>query len=275
VRVLFVLLALGATLAGQPAADEIVRKAVERDKQNWLAARNYTFLERQVRRTFDGDGNVKDSRVRTYDVTLQEGSPYRRLISENGKPLDAKRRQKEDEKLRKSIEPRRNETPEQRRKRLAEEEKERERSREFTQEIPVAFHLKVTGSETIAGHDCWVIEGAPKAGYKPRTKTTRIFPHIKGKLWIDKQDYSLVRGEAEVIDTVSWGLFLARIHSGTKILFEQARVNDEVWLPRRIYAQATGRLGLIKKLNLDMDIRYQDYRKFLAESRIVSTAEVQ
>jgi hypothetical protein len=266
---------LGATLAGQPAADEIVRKAVERDKQNWLAARNYTFLERQVRRTFDGDGNVKDSRVRTYDVTLQEGSPYRRLISENGKPLDAKRRRKEDEKLRKSIEARRDETPEQRRKRLAEEEKERERSREFTQEIPVAFHLKVSGSESISGHDCWVIEGTPKAGYKPRNKTTRIFPHIKGKLWIDKQDYSLVRGEAEVIDTVSWGLFLARIHSGTKILFEQARVNDEVWLPRRIYAQATGRLGLIKKLNLDMDIRYQDYRKFLAESRIVSTAEVQ
>lgn len=274
-RVLFVLLALGATLAGQPAADEIVRKAVERDKQNWLAARNYTFLERQVRRTFDGDGNVKDSRVRTYDVTLQEGSPYRRLISENGKPLDAKRRRKEDEKLRKSIEARRDETPEQRRKRLAEEEKERERSREFTQEIPVAFHLKVSGSESISGHDCWVIEGTPKAGYKPRNKTTRIFPHIKGKLWIDKQDYSLVRGEAEVIDTVSWGLFLARIHSGTKVLFEQARVNDEVWLPRRIYAQATGRLGLIKKLNLDMDIRYQDYRKFQAESRIVSTAEVQ
>ena len=274
-RALFVFLTAAAALAAQPTADEIVRRAIERDQQNWLAARNYTFLESQVRRTFDGKGNVKDARVRTYDITLQEGSPYRRLISENGKPLDPERQKKEDEKLRKSIEARRSETPEQRRKRTAEEEKERKRNREFTQEIPVAFHLKLAGSEAISGRDCWVVEGTPKAGYKPRNKTTRIFPHIKGRLWIDKQDYNLVRGQAEVIETVSWGLFLARIYAGTKVMFEQTRVNDEVWLPRRIYAQATGRLGLIKKLNLDMDIRYQDYRKFQAESRIVNTAELQ
>jgi hypothetical protein len=274
VRSLFLLITAAAALGAEPAADEIVRKAIERDQQNWLAARNYTFLERQVRRTFDGEGNVKDTRVRTYDITLQEGSPYRRLVSENGKPLDRERQKKEEEKLRKSIEARRDETPEQRRKRLAEEEKERKRNREFTKEIPVAFHLVLTGSEAVSGRDCWVIEGTPRAGYKPRNKTTRIFPHIKGKLWIDKQDYNLVRGQAEVIDTVSWGLFLARIYSGTKVAFEQTRVNDEVWLPRRIYAQATGRLGLIRKLNLDMDIRYQDYRKFQAESRIVSAAEV-
>jgi hypothetical protein len=255
VRGVLFLLAAGAAFAAQPSAEEIVRKAVARDKENWRAARNYTFLERQVRRTFDGDGQVKDTRVRTYDITMQDGSPYRRLISENGKPLDPKRQKEEDERLRKSIQARRDETAEQRRKRLADEERERERSREFASEIPAAFHLKLSGSAMVEGRDCWLIEGTPRKGYKPRTKTTRIFPHIRGKLWIDKGDYSLVRGEAEVIDTVSWGWFLARIYSGTKVTFEQTRVNNEVWLPRRVYAQATGRLGLVKKLNLNSEVQ--------------------
>lgn len=273
-RFLF-LLATGALLSAQPSADEIVAKALARDKENWLAARNYTFLERQVQRTLGNDGDVKSTRVRTYDITMLDGSPYRRQVAENDKPLSAKRQRVEEEKLRKSIEARRNETPEQKKKRLADEEKERARQREFTGDIPVAFHLKVTGSDKISGRDCWVIDGVPKQGYRPRHKATRIFPHIKGRLWIDKETFSLVRGEAEVIDTVSYGLFLARIHPGTKVLFEQTRVNDEVWLPQHIYAWAAGRLGLVKKLNLDVDIRYQDYKKFQTDSRIVSTAEVQ
>ena len=275
VRAIVAFLSSAAAVFAQPAAEEIVRKAIERDKANWLAARNYTFLEKQVQRHFDGDGKVKNTRVRTYDITLQEGSPYRRLISENDRPLDPKGQEKEDEKLRKSIEARRNETPDQRRKRLAEEEKARARSREFTAEIPLAFHLTVTGSEAVAGRDCWVVDGSPRAGYKPRHKTTRIVPHMKGRLWVAKDDYSPVRGEAEVIDTISWGLFLARIHEGTKVFFEQERVNNEVWLPRRIYAQASARLGLIKKLDLDLEILYRDYKKFQAESRIVSAAEIQ
>jgi hypothetical protein len=275
VRSFLFFLATGAILAAQPPAEEIVAKALSRDKENWLAARNYTFLERQVQRTLDKNGAVKSTRVRTYDITMLDGSPYRRLVAEDDKPLSGKKQREEEEKLRKNIDARRSETPDQQKKRLADEEKERARKREFTGDIPLAFHLKVTGSERVSGRDCWIIDGTPKQGYKPRHKTTRIFPHIKGRLWIDKEDYSLVRGEAEVIDTISYGIFLARIHPGAKVLFEQARVNGEVWLPQRVYALAAGRLGLVKKLNLDIDIRYQDYKKFQTDSRIVSTAEVQ
>jgi hypothetical protein len=271
VRTLLLFIPAAAALAADPSADEIVRKALARDQENWLAARNYTFLERQVRRTFS-EGRVAGTRIRTYDVTMQDGSPYRRLIAENDQPLDAKRQRDEEEKLRKSIAARQSETGEQRQKRLAQEEKDRAREREFTNEIPAAFDLKLAGSGRLSGRDCWIIEGTPKADYRPRARTARVFPSLKGRLWIDKQDYGLVRGEAEVIRTISYGLFLARIHAGTKVTFEQARINQEVWLPHRIYAQVAGRLGLIKKLDLDLDIAYRDYKKFQAESRITSVS---
>jgi hypothetical protein len=170
--------------------------------------------------------------------------------------------------LQKSAADRRKETAEQRKARLAKEEKERE----FTRQIPRAFDLRLAGSESISGRDCYVIEGTPRAGYKPVDRTTRFFPHLKGRLWIDKENYSLVRGEAEVIDTISYGLVLARIHKGTKVRFEQTRVNDEVWLPARVYALAVGRLGLVKKLHLEFESTYRDYKKFQSESRVVAEA---
>jgi hypothetical protein len=37
-----------------------------------------------------------------------------------------------------------------------------------------------------------------------------------------------VKLDAECIDNLSWGLFLARLHKGAHILVEQTRVNGEV-----------------------------------------------
>ena len=41
-----------------------------------------------------------------------------------------------------------------------------------------------------------------------------------------------VKLDAECIDNLSWGLFLARLHKGAHILVELTRVNGEVWLPK-------------------------------------------
>jgi hypothetical protein len=51
-----------------------------------------------------------------------------------------------------------------------------------------------------------------------------------------------------------------------------ARVNDEVWLPKRIFANGTGRLALVKQLRVEDDTSYSNYRKFQSESRIVAVA---
>ena len=71
------------------------------------------------------------------------------------------------------------------------------------------------------------------------------------------------------------GLFLARIHKGSRIIIEQTRINDEVWLPQHINLKVDVRLALLKNLNVEDDITYRDYKKFRTDSKIVPVGEVQ
>ena len=81
--------------------------------------------------------------------------------------------------------------------------------------------------------------------------------------------------DVECLDTVSWGLFLARFHKGSRFVLEQTRVNDEVWLPRQLAVKVDVRLALLKNLNVDIEQTYRDYKKFRSSSKIVSVGEVQ
>jgi len=80
--------------AFSPAQDarEIFLRSLKLDSDNERIARNYTFVERGDIRENDAQGRLKQRRVLTHDVTLVEGSPYRRLIARDDKPLPRARR---------------------------------------------------------------------------------------------------------------------------------------------------------------------------------------
>src|ERR1035438_2677715 len=101
-RVFLLVLASTAGLYGQVDAREIIRHAVAADELNWRIARNYTFLQRVELRRLDAQGRMKISEVRTYDVTLQQGTPYRQLVQRDDRPLAATEEKREQEFLAKS-----------------------------------------------------------------------------------------------------------------------------------------------------------------------------
>src|SRR5262245_15514180 len=78
-------------------AREIVRRSVSVGDENLRIARNYTFRERNEGRRLDGSGRVTKVESETYDVTLVDGSPYRRMVARDDKPLPAKDERKEEE----------------------------------------------------------------------------------------------------------------------------------------------------------------------------------
>jgi hypothetical protein len=272
-RALLLSLASATTLLGEVDLREVIRRAVAADERNWKVARNYTFLERVEVRRLDSQGRVKSKEVRTYDVTLLERSPYRRLVERDDHPLPPGEEKKEQEKLVKTIAERRKETEAQRAERLAEYEKRPERPRDAWRELPDAFDFRLAGEEMLDGHSLYVIEATPREGYQPRSRTAKVFLRLQAKLWVDKQAHQLVKAKAEVMDTISVGLFLVRVAKGSCASFEQTRVNDEVWLPRRVQTFASARLALLKALHIEQDISYSKYRKFQADSRIMCPAE--
>jgi hypothetical protein len=83
-----------------------------------------------------------------------------------------------------------------------------------------------------------------------------------------------VKLDAQCIDTVSFGWFLARIHKGSRVVVEQTRVNEEAWLPKHVAVKVDVRLALLKDYNVEEDVTYRDYKKFRTGTKVVPLGEI-
>lgn len=269
---------LAALLAGALAtagwaqdARQIVAKSVELDQSNWQRMKDYTWIARQTDRSLDSSGQVKSQKTEEWETVVIYGEPHHRMLERNGKPLSPEDQRKEQEKLDQAVAKREHETSTQRARRETDFEHERQKDREFLREVPDLFDFKLLGEEKIDGHDVWVISCTPKPGAQPKHGDAKPLLKVKAKVWIDKTEYQWVRLEAETTATISFGLFIARLAPGAKLEFEQTRVNDEVWLPKRELVRGAARLGLLKKLVGEEETTWNNYRKFQVDSKVVAT----
>jgi hypothetical protein len=254
---------------------ELLLRAEEKDIQNDKQQRDYTYIERIEEHKLDGQGGVRKIESRTVEVLEIYGEEVERLTAKDDKPLAVDDAKKEDEKIQKIIDKRKNESEDDRRKRLEKEEKSRDEDRKFVLEIADAYNFRLVGSEIVDGHDTWVLEGEPRPGYEPKQHDARLLSKFKGRVWIDKAETQWVKLDVTAIDTISFGLVLARIHKGTHAVIELTRVNDEVWLPKRLQLHFDARVALFKSYDEDVEQTYRDYKKFRTDTRITVIGEQQ
>ncbi len=157
----------------------------------------------------------------------------------------------------------------------AKREKNDAENRKFLLQAPDAFTLRLEGVEQVSGQPVWVISGEPKPGFRTKGSgpDAQILTKVRGKVWIDQAEYRWVKVELEVLETLSLDLSLVRIAPGTHLTSEQARVNDEVWLPSHTSIRGDVRMGYLVKARLEQEITYRDYKKFQSDSRIVPDGE--
>jgi len=252
---------------------ELLRRAEERDLENEKRERDYTYIERNEEHHLDGHGAVKKVESRTSEFLEIYGEPVERLTAKDDKPLSADEAKKEDDKIQKIIDKRKNESEGDRRKRLEKEEKRREEDRKFVLEVADAFNFRLVGSEVLDGHDTWVLEGEPRPGYQFKNRGAQILSKFKGRVWIDKAEAQWVKLDLTAIDTFSVGFVLARIHKGTRVLVEMTKVNDEVWLPKHVQSHLDVRIALFKNYDEDVEQTYWEYKKFRTDTKITVVGE--
>ncbi len=257
-----------------PTADpkEIVRRALDVDQNGFRRARDYTFERREELKVMGKNGSVKKHEINTYDVTILYDQPYSRRIQKNDQPLSEKDQREEQEKFDKVFAERRDESPEESARRLARHEKQREEDRAFIRDVINAYDFRIVGEEQVDGHAAWVVEATPRPDFHPTQPHADILSKMQGKIWVSKQDYGCIKLEVRTLDTISWGFFLLRIHKGTEIQIEQTRVNDEIWLPRRMSLSASARIGLFTNDDYHWEETFSGYRKFTSDSRILPGA---
>ena len=262
-------------LLSQGQIRDLIREAAEKDIENDKKQRDYTYIQREEEHRLDGKGQVKSSESKTYEIMVLYEEPVRKLIAKDDKPLSDSDARKEDEKVQKIIEKRKNESDGDRRKRLEKQEKDREEGRQFVKEIADAYNYRFSGKEILGGRDTLVIDADPRPGYEPHMKDAKFLPKFRFRVWLDQAEQQWVKLDIQCIDTVSVGLFLLRVHKGSNIQLEQVRVNDEIWLPRHVALKLDARLALLKGLNIEEDVAFRNYRKFRTDTKILPAAEVQ
>ncbi|MGA7048680.1 MAG: hypothetical protein WBY98_20615, partial [Candidatus Sulfotelmatobacter sp.] len=259
----------------QEQMQHLFRVVADKDIENDKRLRDYTYIERDEEHKLDGKGRLKSTEVKTYEVMELYSEQVQRLTEKDDKPLDSKGAAKEEEKIQKILDKRKNESEDARKKREQKEEKEREEGRQFVHEVADAYNFHLTGTESLGGRDAWVIDADPRPGYEPHMKDAKFLPKFRFRAWIDKTDAQWAKLDIECMDTVSVGLFLARIHKGSRIVIEQTRVNDEVWLPQHVAVKVDARLALLKEYNVEQEQTFRDYKKFRATTRILAVEDVQ
>jgi hypothetical protein len=257
------------------SANEIVRRAMQHDVNNWEQERNYTFVQRIEEREMNGDGSIKSQKSQTEEIIFLYGQPYAHLIKRNDQPLSDVEAKRVEKKLNDTMDKRSHETPAERQKRLADFEKHHQDEHAFLLEVPQAYDFKIQGEETLNGRAAYVIAGEPRQDFRPNLNAARVLPKLRPKLWIDKDGYQWLKLEAEVIDTITWGGFLLRLHPGSHIELEQTLVNNEIWLPLHARISFDARVALVKSIRMDIEAKFSDYKKFRTDSKVISVEEVQ
>jgi hypothetical protein len=251
-----------------PEMDSFLKNIRKHLRSNWIVQSQYTYTEKSIVRQLDSDGELKKTELKVYEVypSADEQFTYKKLISKDDKPVSAEAIKKGDidyDKRRQEWQRRLElENADQK---LRREEKELEAKRKEEDSVDEAFRLyKITmiGREQMEGVPVIGLSFEPRPDYEPKTEGGKILMKVCGKVWFSEEDHEYVRIEAELSDSLSFGLgFIVRLNKGTHMIFQRRKVNNEVWLPVVSHFVGTGRFLLVKGFRIDKETIYSDYNK--------------
>jgi hypothetical protein len=220
--------------ADDPPAD-LVRRIIQRETATEQAQSNYTYQQTVTIDEFDNRGARSGRYKEVRDVIF---SPqHERTEQFLGKPQSSLvRLQLTDEDFRdlREIQP-----------------------FLLTKEQAFLYETKFRGEESVDGRDCWVLQIRPRQILQGQ----RLFD---GMMWVDKQDYSIVRNEGQAVPQI--------LTTKTENLFPRfttirQKVDGDFWFPVKTVGddQLQFRTG---PLHMRLEIQYSKYQKFGADSKI-------
>jgi hypothetical protein len=253
---------IGAQVTPAEAPGHIIQRAVELYDADWRATAQYDYCER------DDDGGAP----RTYDVTMEEGTPYKRLVAVSDRSIPPSRSAEEQLKLERARADRRRESPSDRRKRLNAYQRTHARILALFDALPHALVFSAGGSAHVDSLDAYVLNGKPRPGYAPPTRDARALAGMNARFWIDMKTNQWTKLRASVIRPVSIvGFQLVRIEPETTIEMERGPVEPGVWLTNHLRIEAKSRVMFLVRHHTFYDERDFDYRRTSAHK--VSTCD--
>jgi hypothetical protein len=240
------------------------QKTIDKLKENYAGTR----MEEETE--FEKDGKVKKAEVKEYTFFYLNGQEISTLVKKDNKALSGDEQKKENEKTQKEIQ----DIQKRESKKEAKDEKAKEagKKEKGDDDVGVESFLRTCQfvnprRERFRGQDVLVFDFEPNPEYKARNMVEKIVQKLAGVIWIDEKAHDVARLEAYFVGDFKFaGGLLANLQKGTSFIFEQAYLNNEVWLPTYEEAHAAIRVLLVKGFKVNAITRYSDYRKFNVET---------
>lgn len=234
-----------------PDVQTVLRRAVAANAEDFRLQVNYncTVAERH------GAGPVM-----TYEQVMVHGSPYRRLIAVDGRPISNENQKREAQRFRNEIMRRDYESTGDGADRITKYQQRREQTRIMLSQIVKAFEFSFIGIEPLRGHTAYVLCAKARPGYDPPDKRARVLTGMRGRLWIEDRGYHWAKVEAEVIKPIAFYGFLGNVKPGTRFDLDQIPVGPDVWQPSHFRMTVDARILGIFRYGLAEEETYTDYR---------------
>jgi hypothetical protein len=251
-RLLLLLAAL--PLWGADDANQILKRFAEAQDKNWEHSRQYAYTKELTNFSYDKNGKPAPNGAAVWEVIFVEGLEYQKLISADGKPLDAKAQAREEKKMQQT----------------AEERRKRRRAGAFhptvslgsTQDLLTLFDNRLLGEEEIHGRKAWIVESKPPAGRAPANQREKEIFSWSHKLWIDEAENFTLK----TVDTVIGSHIYQK--PGSTMTFEFEKIDDDAWLPVRQSDDFHLQFARFIKPAGRSDYRYSKFRRFDVQSTI-------
>jgi len=239
-----------------PDAATMLQEVEAHQKQLDKMRENYTFRSVETTRQLDSSGNTKKVETEEHEVFFVNGHRVQKLVRKDGKDLSPDQARKEQDRVNKEVlkitkpgysDPNKDEITVSRLLQI------------------VAFsrprRLQLNGRDTIA----FDFTGDPHA--KTHGRDEEALKKVSGTIWIDEADREVSRMSATLDENyhVGFGL-LASVAKGSNMVFDQALIRNEAWLPTAIALHLQARAFLVAGFRAEIDIRFDQYKKFQTDA---------
>jgi hypothetical protein len=242
--------------AALPDAATMLREVEAHQKQLDKMRENYTFRAVQTTRQLDGSGNTKKVETEEHEVFFVNGERVQKLVRKDGKDLTPEQARKEQDRVNKEVlkiskpgysNPDKDEITVSRLLQIVTFSRPR--------------RVRLNGRDTIA----FDFAGDPHA--KTHGRGEDALKKVSGTIWIDEADREVSRMSATLDENyhVGFGL-LASVAKGSNVVFDQGLIRNEAWLPTAIALHLQARAFLVAGFRAEIDIRFDEYKKFQTDA---------
>lgn len=227
---------------------DLIRRAIANEEKEAPKPTYFTYRDTKVKK--DGSTETKQM-MQTPQMVLG------RIVAINGKPLNDEQRKNEDARLNRLTT-----NPDEAAKKKKEQQEDDARARKMVRAIPDAFNFQFVRTEEGPSGEVAVFNFTPNPNWEPADRELQVFTGMSGTLKIAVKPERLSLMQATLTKDVNfgWGI-LGKLYQGGDFMIEQTEIAPGHWDVTHMKLHFTGKVLLVKSLNIQEDDQTSDYHE--------------